>query len=180
MSKLQQVSRVRQGFTRQGLVPSIQRAPKPPKFSRRVRRQDTTPAGLVIFKTKSFSNDESIYHPVVNLETYAVRCDCKGFYFHYEKHEPTVFDAEFHCCHLKRAIKNLRRRGELPLLAPACSHGPLEDHECSSMQSCALCGQIEARYEMCDDWGNIIPQRRICEDCVFDRADDLSDAIIEL
>lgn len=154
MTKLQQFARQGQAFTRK-------RTPKPPVYSRRVRRVDTNASNQAVFVTKSFTNEVDIYHPVVDGMTGHVFCDCKGFHFHYEKHNPTIWDGQWHCCHLIRAIKNCRKRGELPLLQPVYVAGPVD-----YMGTCAICGKTDAEYPMCDDDGEPIPYR-MCGDCLF-------------
>jgi hypothetical protein len=81
-----------------------------------VRRQEAAP-GVVIFAAKSFTDagdNSDKYHPVIDLESREVRCDCAHFQYRLAWRRPTVASDPAHWCkHLLRAVHNCRRAGEL-------------------------------------------------------------------
>lgn len=86
----------------------------PVQVRRHVRLQDTTTDGMAVFTTKSFTNASDAtdkYHPVVDLATGAVLCDCPHFVYRLAKGHPTIADESGLCKHLLRAVATLRRRG---------------------------------------------------------------------
>lgn len=85
----------------------------PYSVRRCVRMQDATPDGVVVFASKSFTHADKaqdLYHPMVDLQTGAVFCDCPHFTYRLAKHNPTAQAGEV-CKHITRAINNLTRRG---------------------------------------------------------------------
>lgn len=88
-----------------------------PRFpaKRRMVLRDQEIGGHVFFKTRSFSRDDATrWHPIVDVEEGHVFCDCPDFRYRHERHEPDVWTPHWQCKHLRRAIENLKRRGELP------------------------------------------------------------------
>lgn len=88
----------------------------PTKVRRTVRLSEIVNDETVVFTTKSFTNTtaEDKYHPLVDLHTGAVSCDCPHFIYRLAKTQPTVSDGE-KCKHLQRALETLRRRAILPV-----------------------------------------------------------------
>lgn len=81
---------------------------------RLVRRDHVAPGGQVFFKTHSFTrHDHTYWHPVVDVETGHVFCDCPDFRFRHARHEPDVTMPQHWCKHLARAVHNCERHGEL-------------------------------------------------------------------
>ena len=82
--------------------------------SRQVRRDHVAPGGQVFFKTHSFTrHDHTYWHPVVDVETGHVFCDCPDFRYRHARHEPDVTMPQHWCKHLVRAVDNCARHGEL-------------------------------------------------------------------
>ena len=91
--------------------------PEKPKFETKRRNvlRDHEAAGNVYFRTKSFSIDDATrWHPVVDIECGHVFCDCPDFRYRHAHHEPDVWTPHWWCKHLRRAVENCRRHGELP------------------------------------------------------------------
>lgn len=89
-----------------------QGAPK----KRLVLRDWTSPDGQVFFETRSFTRDDyTFWHPVVDLESGHVWCDCPDFRFRHAPHEPDTRTPKHWCKHLARAVNNCRRHGDLAL-----------------------------------------------------------------
>lgn len=89
-----------------------------PKFTARRRQvtRDHEIGGHVFFKTRSFSRDDATrWHPVVDIEGGHVFCDCPDFRFRHERHDPDIWTPHWWCKHVRRAVDNLKRHGELPL-----------------------------------------------------------------
>lgn len=83
---------------------------------RLVLRDLTSPEGQVFFQTRSFTRDDyTFWHPVVDLESGAVWCDCPDFRFRHAPHEPSIESPHHWCKHVARAVANCRRHGELVL-----------------------------------------------------------------
>jgi putative SOS response-associated peptidase YedK len=81
---------------------------------RLVRREAVTPDGQVIFKTHSFTRrDDTFWHPVVDVASGGVFCDCPDFRYRHAPHEPDVTMPQHWCKHVMRAVDNCRRHGEL-------------------------------------------------------------------
>lgn len=88
-----------------------------PKFpaKRRLVVRDHEIGGHVFFSTRSFSRDDATrWHPIVDIECGHVFCDCPDFRYRHERHDPDIWTPHCWCKHLRRAIQNLQRRGELP------------------------------------------------------------------
>jgi len=88
-----------------------------PKFPSRRRQvlRDHEIGGHVFFKTRSFSRDDATrWHPVVDIEGGHVFCDCPDFRYRHERHDPDIWTPNWWCKHVRRAVENLKRRGELP------------------------------------------------------------------
>jgi putative SOS response-associated peptidase YedK len=82
--------------------------------TRLVRRDYVAPGGQIFFKTRSFTrHDTTHWHPVVDLETGHVFCDCPDFRYRHAWSEPDVSTPEHWCKHLARAIRNCEEHGEL-------------------------------------------------------------------
>lgn len=81
--------------------------------ARKVRIAEPGPDGILTFVSKSFTIEgkDDRYHPMVDVATGAVLCDCPHFTFRLAQHCPTTTDVQFLCKHLLRAISNLRRHG---------------------------------------------------------------------
>jgi hypothetical protein len=105
-------------------------ATKPSRYNphvvRRCVRVQTAVPGAVVFVSKSFTQaDESDrYHPVIDTENGACRCDCA--HFQYRLKVANVWDAATQCKHLQRAVANMERRGELPA-QPVADGGDIGD-----------------------------------------------------
>lgn len=92
---------------------TLQRQSHLPK-RRCVRRDHVAPGGQVLFQTKSFTRDDNTrWHPVVDVEAGPVFCDCPDFHFRHARHEPDVLTPQFWCKHVARAVQNCKRHGEL-------------------------------------------------------------------
>ena len=79
-----------------------------------VRRDHVGPGGQIFFNTKSFSHDDGTrWHPVVDIETGPVYCDCPDFHFRHAKHDPDVLTPQHWCKHVARAVQNCKRHNEL-------------------------------------------------------------------
>ncbi|MBV9470355.1 MAG: SOS response-associated peptidase [Abitibacteriaceae bacterium] len=79
-----------------------------------VRRDHVVPGGQVFFQTKSFTrSDGTRWHPIVDIESGPVFCDCPDFHFRHARHEPDIFTPQFWCKHVARAVENCRRHGEI-------------------------------------------------------------------
>ena len=88
-----------------------------PKFParRRLVTRDHEVGGHVFFKTRSFSRDDATrWHPIVDIECGHVFCDCPDFRYRHERHDPDIWTPHWWCKHVKRAVENLIRHGELP------------------------------------------------------------------
>ncbi len=150
------------------------------KIRRCVRRHDVTPAGQVIHLTKSFTNEQAIYHPTVDVNTGYVECDCKDFEFRASKHNPHVLSAPAHLCkHSIDAILGCVRRGELELTREQITAlkqerfrkaGFSKQDTAPAQRRCSLCGHTgetgTATFEMSDEQGRPIAGEVICLDCV--------------
>jgi putative SOS response-associated peptidase YedK len=83
---------------------------------RQVMRDFVTPDGQVFFTTRSFTRDDyTRWHPVVDLGSGHVWCDCPDFRFRHATHEPDMLTPQHWCKHVARAVGNCRRHGELAL-----------------------------------------------------------------
>jgi hypothetical protein len=63
-----------------------------PKFEPRKRlvRRDHEAGGHVFFRTRSFTRDDATrWHPVVDVETGRVFCDCPDFHYRHDFTTPT-------------------------------------------------------------------------------------------
>ena len=81
---------------------------------RLVLRDWQSPEGQVFFQTRSFTRDDyTWWHPVVDLESGHVWCDCPDFRFRHAPHEPNMESPHHWCKHVARAVNNCRRHGEL-------------------------------------------------------------------
>lgn len=88
----------------------LKTAPK----KRLVLRDWQSPEGQVFFETRSFTRDDyTWWHPVVDLESGSVWCDCPDFRFRHAPHEPSIASPGHWCKHVARAVNNCRRHGEL-------------------------------------------------------------------
>ncbi len=88
-----------------------------PKFSprRRLVLREQEIGGHVFFKTRSFTRDDATrWHPIVDVEAGHVFCDCPDFRYRHEHHEPDIWTPQWWCKHVRRAVENLRRHGQLP------------------------------------------------------------------
>ncbi len=88
-----------------------------PKFAsrRRLVLREQEIGGHVFFKTRSFSRDDATrWHPIVDIECGHVFCDCPDFRYRHERHDPDIWTPHWWCKHVRRAVENLKRRGELP------------------------------------------------------------------
>ena len=88
-----------------------------PRFPARRRQvlRDHEIGGHVFFKTRSFSRDDATrWHPVVDIEGGHVFCDCPDFRYRHERHDPDIWTPHWWCKHVRRAVDNLKRHGELP------------------------------------------------------------------
>lgn len=89
-----------------------------PKFParRRMVMRDHEIGGHVFFKTRSFTRDDATrWHPIVDVECGHVFCDCPDFRYRHEHHEPDIWTPHWWCKHVRRAVENLKRHGELPV-----------------------------------------------------------------
>ena len=81
---------------------------------RLVLRNWQSPEGQVFFETRSFTRDDyTWWHPVVDLESGSVWCDCPDFRFRHAPHEPDTRTPHHWCKHVARAVNNCRLHGEL-------------------------------------------------------------------
>jgi hypothetical protein len=129
--------------------------------------------GQASFVSKSMTRPqhEDCYHPTVDIESGACRCDCAHFEFRLARHNPTVWSPREHLCkHLLKALLNLKRRGLLPQQQGRFS------------PACVKCGVLEADnyFEVGDERGEIIPGQFICGSCIEAQIDDLSDVPQEI
>ncbi len=88
-----------------------------PRFpaKRRMVLRDHETGGAVFFKTRSFTRDDATrWHPIVDIEGGHVHCDCPDFRYRREPHEPDIWTPHWWCKHVRRAVENLKRHGELP------------------------------------------------------------------
>ncbi|HEX8465247.1 MAG TPA: SOS response-associated peptidase [Abditibacterium sp.] len=88
-----------------------------PRFAPRKRlvRRDHAASGQVFFRTRSFTRDDATrWHPVVDVESGHVFCDCPDFRYRHAHNEPDVWTPNWWCKHVARAVENCRRHGELP------------------------------------------------------------------
>jgi len=88
-----------------------------PKFParRRLVLRDHEVGGHVFFRTRSFSRDDATrWHPIVDIECGHVFCDCPDFRYRHERHDPDIWTPHWWCKHVRRAVENLKRHGELP------------------------------------------------------------------
>lgn len=85
-----------------------------PPRRRHVMRDFVVPGEQVFFKTRSFTRDDyTRWHPVVDVETGHVFCDCPDFRFRHAGHEPDILTPQHWCKHLARAVRNCQRHGEV-------------------------------------------------------------------
>ena len=81
---------------------------------RLVLRDWVSPDGQVFFETRSFTRDDyTFWHPVVDVVSGQVWCDCPDFRFRHAMHEPDMKTPDHWCKHVARAVANCRRHGEL-------------------------------------------------------------------
>ena len=93
-------------------------APRFPGKRRHVLRESEA-GGHVFFKTRSFTRDDAtVWHPVVDVECGHVFCDCPDFRYRHAIHEPDVSTPQWWCKHLRRAVANCKRHGELGSVSP--------------------------------------------------------------
>lgn len=92
---------------------------------RKVRHQYTTPDGIAIAKTKSFTQQDGEYSPVVNLANGACSCTCPDFEYRKARLHPQINKPETLCKHLVRYITRLEQRGDLQ---PECASSACETH----------------------------------------------------
>ena len=88
-----------------------------PKFParRRLVLREQEIGGHVFFKTRSFTRDDATrWHPIVDVECGHVFCDCPDFRYRHEHHDPDIWTPQWWCKHVRRAVENLRRHGQLP------------------------------------------------------------------
>lgn len=91
--------------------------PEKPKFAprRRMVLRDHEAGGHIFFRTKSFSRDDATrWHPVIDVECGHVFCDCPDFRYRHSHHEPDVWTPQWWCKHVRRAVDNCKRHGEIP------------------------------------------------------------------
>ena len=89
-----------------------------PKFPsrRRMVLRDHAVGGHVYFRTRSFTRDDATrWHPIVDVECGHVFCDCPDFRYRHEHHDPDIWTPHWWCKHVRRAVENLKRHGELPV-----------------------------------------------------------------
>lgn len=83
---------------------------------RLVLRDWVSPDRQVFFQTRSFTRDDyTMWHPIVDLSSGHVWCDCPDFRFRHAMHEPDTKTPHHWCKHVARAVENCRRHGELVL-----------------------------------------------------------------
>ncbi len=83
---------------------------------RLVLRDWVSPDGQIFFQTRSFTRDDyTFWHPVVDVVSGHVWCDCPDFRFRHAMHEPDMQTPHHWCKHVARAVANCRRHGELVL-----------------------------------------------------------------
>lgn len=90
--------------------------PEKPRFPQKRRHvlRESEAGGHVFFKTRSFTRDDAtVWHPVVDVECGHVFCDCPDFRYRHAIHEPDVSTPQWWCKHLRRAVANCQRHGEL-------------------------------------------------------------------
>jgi hypothetical protein len=85
-----------------------------PHVVRRCVRVQAAVPGAVVFVSKSMTQADDLdrYHPVIDTENGACRCDCA--HFQYRLKVANVWTPGTQCKHLQRAVANMARRGELP------------------------------------------------------------------
>jgi putative SOS response-associated peptidase YedK len=87
---------------------------------KRLVQRDHLAGGQVFFRTRSFTRDDATrWHPVVDIESGHVFCDCPDFRYRHAHHEPDVWTPHWWCKHVSRAVANCKRHGDLPLRVPA-------------------------------------------------------------
>ena len=94
--------------------------PEKPRFpgKRRHVLRESEAGGHIFFRTKSFTRDDAtVWHPVVDVECGHVFCDCPDFRYRHAAHEPDVSTPQWWCKHLRRAVANCQRHGELSLVS---------------------------------------------------------------
>lgn len=95
-----------------------------PNAIRRCVRRTGNTQGRVEFVTKSFRNNDNQWKPIVDTQTGMVSCNCPDFEYRHKAHTPNVHTTAHHCKHIKRAIANCQRHGEItPDLKPASVAG---------------------------------------------------------
>ncbi len=90
--------------------------PEKPRFPQKRRHvlRESEAGGHIFFRTKSFTRDDAtMWHPVVDVECGHVFCDCPDFRYRHAVHEPDVSTPQWWCKHLRRAVANCKRHGEL-------------------------------------------------------------------
>ena len=95
--------------------------PEKPRFAGKRRHvlRESEAGGHVFFKTRSFTRDDAtVWHPVVDVECGHVFCDCPDFRYRHAIHEPDVSTPQWWCKHLRRAVANCKRHGELGSVSP--------------------------------------------------------------
>ena len=88
-----------------------------PRFAPRKRlvQRDHAAGGNIFFRTRSFTRDDATrWHPVVDVESGHVFCDCPDFRYRHAHHEPDVWTPHWWCKHVARAVANCQRHRELP------------------------------------------------------------------
>lgn len=98
----------------------------PTPLHRKVRKVETTIGGQVIHQTYSLTRTGTNikHHPVVDVETGCVHCDCEHFTYRVSKAArdanalPSVTTPQYQCKHIQRAIAGCIRRGELQPVQP--------------------------------------------------------------
>jgi hypothetical protein len=98
-----------------------------PHAVRRCVRVQAAVPGAVIFVSKSMTKADGAdcYHPVIDTENGACRCDCA--HFTYRLKVANVWDAATQCKHLQKAVANLARRGALPVAVDYTDGGDIGD-----------------------------------------------------
>lgn len=101
-----------------------------PKFPsrRRLVLRDHEIAGHVYFKTRSFTRDDATrWHPIVDVECGHVHCDCPDFRYRHEHQDPDIWTPQWWCKHVRRAVENLKRHGQLPQRPNYSYHAEAEE-----------------------------------------------------
>ena len=90
----------------------------------RCHRSYLTPDAVAVYDCPSRSRPNLVHHPVVDLHTGGVDCNCESYNMKHcirarkEGVRVDIGTARFHCPHINAAISDCIQRGEIKIVIP--------------------------------------------------------------